>query len=243
MGQEQEHDRSGDGGETGSPRVSTGAAPAGSGPVGDPGGTAEDWLARFAEGDEAAFHRIVGEYQARLVQFYYRLCWDRDAAEDFAQDLFMKLLRGARRYRPEGKLSTFIFRVATNLWIDHYRSARPQPRLYSLDQPMLGSGRSMAARVPAGGAGPQEVAIDGEQRAQLRAALESLTEPHRLVFELAVYQELPYAEIGQILGIPLGTVKSRMHNSVKALKAVLDPERQEVDRPSPGSFRAAGGSG
>jgi len=200
---------------------------------------AADALTRFREGDPGAFHEIVGEYQARLVQFFYRLCWDRDRAEDFTQELFMKLLRGAHSYRPEGKLPTFIFRVATNLWIDHYRAARPQPRLYSLDQALHGD-TNAAARAPASGAGPLECAIDGEEKLRLRGALESLTEPHRLVFELAIYQELPYAQVGQILDIPVGTVKSRMHNSVKALKEILGERAEsnrEGDRPAMGPFR------
>lgn len=199
-----------------------------------------DLLVRFRDGDASAFREIVGEYQARLVQFYYRLCWDRDRAEDFAQELFMKLVRGARNYRPEGKLSTFIFRIATNLWIDHYRSTRPHPRLYSLDQPM----RGLAARsAPAPDVGPIESAIAGEEKARLRQALEGLTEPHRLVFELAVYQQLPYAEVSEVLGIPVGTVKSRMHNSVKALREILQ-EREADGRGRAGpSFRAGGGVG
>jgi len=179
-----------------------------------------DLLVCFRDGDAAAFREIVATYQARLVQFYYRLCWDRDCAEDFAQELFMKLLRGAHRYRPGGKLSTFIFRVATNLWIDHYRASRPLPRLYSLDQP-LRDGASVAATAVALGVDPADRAIDREERARLRQALESLTEPHRLVFELAVYQQLPYADIGEVLQIPVGTVKSRMHNSVRALRELL----------------------
>lgn len=202
-------------------------------------------MVRFREGDPTAFREIVGEFESRLVQFYYRLCWDRDRAEDFAQDLFMKLLRGARNYRPEGKLSTFVFRVATNLWIDHYRSTRPQPRLYSLDQPMHGVDTGLAALAPARGAGPIENAIEDEEKRRLRAALETLTEPHRLVFELAVYQQMPYADISQVLGIPVGTVKSRMHNSVKALKSILaeSAEQDEGGRRDERPFRAGGTAG
>lgn len=57
----------------------------------------------------------------------------------------------------------------------------------------------------------------------MREGLERLSEPHRLVFELAVYQELPYGEVADVLGIPVGTVKSRMHNSVRALRELLGP--------------------
>lgn len=202
-----------------------------------PAGGVADLLARFRDGDADAFRSIVDEYQGRLVQFFFRLCWDRDRAEDLAQELFMKLLRGAGRYQPEGKLSTFIFRVATNLWIDHYRARRPTPRLYSLDQVRHGR-RSDAHEQQDAEPGPIERAIDGEEKQRLRQALESLTEPHRLVFELAVYQELRYADIGQVLGIPVGTVKSRMHNSVKALRDVMAESRDQGEaRDANASFR------
>lgn len=221
-----------------------GRTPDSKSPTSDGERAVEDLLFRFREGDRTAFREIVGEYEPRLVQFYFRLCWDRDRAEDFAQELFMKLLRGAQKYRPEGKLSTFIFRVATNLWIDHYRSARPRPRLYSLDQPVHGADSGMAEFTPTPDTGPVERAIDDEEKAQLRAALENLTEPHRLVFELAVYQQLPYAEIGQVLSIPVGTVKSRMHNSVKALRQILgeSSERGAGGRDETRPFRAGEGS-
>jgi len=194
---------------------------------------AEDLLVRFREGDERAFEAIVHRYQARLVQFFYRLCWDADRAEDLTQTLFLKLLRGSRRYRPQGRLGTFIFRVATNLWIDHYRAARPRQRLYSLDQALM-NGQEPAGAVT--DETPARLAEADEEKRRLRAGLERLTEPHRLVFELAVYQELPYAEIGEVLGIPVGTVKSRMHNSVRALKEHLAERRgDEPFRKRPGS--------
>jgi RNA polymerase sigma-70 factor (ECF subfamily) len=152
-----------------------------------------------------------------MVQFFYRLCWDRDRAEDLTQELFLKLMQGSRRYRPEGRLTTFIYRVATNLWIDHYRAQRPLPRLFSLDQASIGDPGDIAGPSP----DPLATAAGDDEKALLRRALESLTEPHRLVFELAVYQERPYAEIGELLDIPIGTVKSRMHNAVQVLKQML----------------------
>ena len=195
-----------------------------------------DYLARYRDGDVTAFRRLVDIYQDRLLQFFYRLCWDRDRAEDLTQDLFLKLMQGSRRYRPEGRLSTFVYRVATNLWIDHYRAQRPQPRLYSLDQAVYGDSVDVEGPAP----DPRASAEDAEDRNRLRRALESLTEPHRLVFELAVYQERPYAEIGELLGIPVGTVKSRMHNAIQALKQLLGP-RPEGREEGNGDTRAQGG--
>ena len=181
-----------------------------------------DLLARYRDGDSQAFRQLVDQYRDRMLQFFYRLCWDRDRAEDLAQELFLKLMLGSRRYRPEGRMTTFVYRVATNLWIDHYRQQRPRPRFFSFDQVVHKDGDEGGQRQYAGDEpAPHELLSDGEERAAMRRALERLTEPHRLVFELAVYQERPYAEISELLGIPVGTVKSRMHNAVAALKQML----------------------
>jgi len=201
-----------------------------------------DLLDRFRLGEAAAFDRIVGEYELRLAQFFYRLCWDRGQAEDLTQSLFLKLLRGAQRYRPQGRLSTFIFRIATNLWIDHYRAQRPRQPLYSLDQALLAGFDPEAEGV----ASPPMQVEQSEERRRLRKSLEQLTEPHRLVFELAVYQELPYAQISEVLHIPVGTVKSRMHNSVRALKKILLASEEAAEarsrtRENPPSERRMGG--
>lgn len=180
-----------------------------------------DWLAAFRDGDAAAFTTMVHAFQPRLVHFFYRLCWDRDRAEDLTQDLFLKLLRGANRYTEEGKLATYVFRVATNLWIDHYRSVRPQPRFSSLDQVLVEGEPNLTSPHRSEEASPLSSVISGEERDALRCGIEKLTVPHRLVFELAVFQEMPYGEISQVLDIPVGTVKSRMHNAVHALKDLL----------------------
>ena len=205
-------------------------------PVEDPAeASASDMLARFRDGEDAAFQEIVGTYHARLVHFFFRLCWDRDRAEDLSQDLFLKLLRGARRYRPQGRLSTFIFRVATNLWIDHYRASKPRARLYSLDQAMVAGEPAMSHAQKEREDRPEamEQLIAAEEKEHLRRALDCLTEPHRLVFELAVYQELPYAEISRVLGIPVGTVKSRMHNCVRALRKEMSGSNGGAGRRNP----------
>lgn len=202
-----------------------------------------DFLANYCAGDAQAFRQLVDAYRERMLQFFYRLCWDRDRAEDLAQELFLKLILGAKRYRPEGRMSTFVYRVATNLWIDHYRQQRPRPRFHSFDQVVLpGDDAPTTIEYANAEPTPAQRLADGEEKAALRRALERLTEPHRLVFELAVYQERPYGEISELLHIPVGTVKSRMHNAVAALKQLLTA----ADAPAP-SLAArqprAGGAG
>ena len=199
-----------------------------------------DLLAAYRDGDAGAFRRLVDLYRERMLQFFYRLCWDRDRAEDLAQDLFLKLMLGSRRYRPEGRMATFVYRVATNLWIDHYRQQRPRPRMHSFDQVLHPDGDEAPRQYAGQDPSPHDQVADGEERAVLRRALERLTEPHRLVFELAVYQERPYGEISELLGIPLGTVKSRMHNATTALKQLLGDGRRAQDAPADAGRRAGG---
>ena len=197
----------------------------------------------IAKGDRQAFRQLVDAYRERMLQFFYRLCWDRDRAEDLTQELFLKLMLGSKRYRPQGRMATFVYRVATNLWIDHYRHQRPRPRMYSFDQVTHpgGDGQDVGRREYAGDEpSPHQLLTDSEERSAMRAALERLTEPHRLVFELAVYQERPYAEISELLDIPVGTVKSRMHNAVAALKEMMaTSESNQAGR----GKRAGGGAG
>lgn len=186
-----------------------------------------DYLARYQAGDAQAFRQLVDAYRDRMLQFFYRLCWDRDRAEDLAQDLFLKLMLASKRYHPEGRMATFVYRVATNLWIDQYRQQRPRPRFQSFDQVLLGDDEVGTVDYAGAEATPVQQVVDGEERAALRQALDRLTEPHRLVFELAVYQQRPYGEVGELLGIPVGTVKSRMHNAIAALKQLLAARAEE----------------
>ncbi|MCB9878565.1 MAG: sigma-70 family RNA polymerase sigma factor [Planctomycetes bacterium] len=195
-----------------------------------------DLLAAYRDGDPTAFRKLVDQYRERLLQFFYRLCWDRDRAEDLTQELFIKLMLGSKRYQPEGRMTTFVYRVATNLWIDHYRAQKPRPRLLSFDQVLHPDDDAPRTREYAGDApSPADQLAESEEKAAMRRALERLTEPHRLVFELAVYQERPYAEISELLDIPIGTVKSRMHNAVAALKQLLATADEERGRRAGGA--------
>lgn len=200
-----------------------------------------DLLALYRDGDPQAFRQLEEQYSDRMLQFFFRLCWDRQRAEDLCQELFIKLILGSKRYRPEGRMATFIYRVATNLWIDHYRQQRPRPRFYSYDQVVHSDDDRAPVQYAGDDPSPHEQLADGEERAAMRQALERLTEPHRLVFELAVYQERPYGEISELLGIPVGTVKSRMHNAVNALKEMLGAAEKQQGHHK--SAKRAGGAG
>lgn len=196
-----------------------------------------DLLLDFQRGDREAFDRIVRRFEAPLWRFFYRLCWDRDRAEDFVQDVFLKVYKSAARYEPRGKLSTFLYRIATNRWIDHWRSARPRPTLFSLDARESDDDAAILESITAPSEEPSATLVGDHEKERLRRALDRLTMPHRLVFELAVYQNLPYPEISILLDIPVGTVKSRMHNTTRVLKELLtdeDTDESEDTQPQQG---------
>jgi RNA polymerase sigma-70 factor (ECF subfamily) len=173
-----------------------------------------DLLARYRDGDPDAFAALVAEYQQPVRAFFFRLCWDRDQADDLAQDLFVRLLEKSHGYQPVGKLSGFLWHVATNLWIDRYRQRKLQTRL---ERPMDGVATHLRGTLPK----PLDRVVFAEEQKRLAAALNGLSEHHRLVIELAVNQDMPYAEISDLLGIPVGTVKSRMHNAIARLKTLV----------------------
>jgi len=178
-----------------------------------------DLLASHCAGHAEAFQQLDDLYRAPMARFFYRLCHDRDRAEDLVQELFLKLVTSGDRYHAEGKLSLFLYRVATNLWIDHYRHGQVRPKLLAYDALEAAAGGGPVALAFAGKeATPAQAFAARDELAALRRAIACLTEPHREVLELAIYEGRPYGEISAVLGIPVGTVKSRMHNAVAVLR-------------------------
>jgi RNA polymerase sigma-70 factor (ECF subfamily) len=187
-----------------------------------------DLLQRFRDGDQDAFHEIVVRYQVSLIRFFVRLCWDRAQAEDLTQEVFLRVLRGSATYVTKGRLSNYLLRIATNLWIDTYRARQNVRQVHSLN--LVASDPAAQAEIAAlvaSGPGPELAACDVEQTERLKAALATLGEHHRLVFDLAAFQGLPYERIAKVLGIPVGTVKSRMHSAVRSLRKILVVEEDE----------------
>ena len=89
-------------------------------------------MERFRDGDDDAFPAIVQRFQRPLVNFFYRLTWDRFTSEDYAQEVFARLIRHRKSYKRSAKFSTYLFRIAKNYWIDRYRERVKAPKMTSL---------------------------------------------------------------------------------------------------------------
>jgi RNA polymerase sigma-70 factor (ECF subfamily) len=149
------------------------------------------------------------------------MCYDRSLAEDLMQDTFLKVLRFRGRYRPEASFRTFLYAVATNRWIDYYRSRKAAPHAVSADLRLGDEGATIGDGVEARDPLPVRRLEDLEAAALVREALEQLPEAQRLVFLLAEMQGLKYREIAEVVGVPVGTVKSRMNAAVTRLRGLL----------------------
>jgi len=171
--------------------------------------------------DEEAFTELVKRYQKPLINFFYRLVWDVQQSEDLTQEVFCRVFIHRKSYQAKAKFSTYLFRIARNLWIDHHRSQSKFPPSASLSAP-TGRGEGEDELVNSIAA-PQSAASDtqAELAARLQQALEQLTEEQRLVFVLAKNQGMKYVEIADTLRVPVGTVRSRMHSAVQKLQKML----------------------
>jgi len=181
-------------------------------------------MERFRDGDDDAFPAIVQRFQRPLVNFFYRLTWDRFTSEDYAQEVFARLIRHRKSYRRTAKLSTYVFRIAKNYWIDRYRERVNAPKMTSLNASVgtgEGRGLSLGDTVEGKSPAPAEEMRRKEIRERLAEAVEQLPEEQRLVFVLSENQGLKYAEISEVMEIPVGTVKSRMYAAMHRLRDLL----------------------
>ena len=176
-------------------------------------------MRRIAQGDGAAFETLYRAYEKPVGQFLFRLCYDRALAEDGLQEVFLRVWKSAPRWRGESKVSTFLFQVAKNYGLNaRAKAARQRARLGGSTEDH-GKG---AAEPAASGAGPG-AALEGEElRAAVRRALQALPEDQRLVVHLAQTEGLTYREVGEILQLPVSTVKSRMAAAAETLRRKLE---------------------
>ena len=187
-----------------------------------------DPLDALQRGDRSPYEAFVRDAARDLAGFFRRFGAAPADAEDLVQDVFLKMYRSHHSYRPEGRFRAFVLRTARNAWVDRARRIGARPRLVAgssqdLDGPsILESAMDESSVEPAASMEAQEV------RDEVAQALLALSEPHQLVFELGVVQELPHAQIAELLGVPVGTVKSRMFHAVRRLRELLSQVPGEI---------------
>ena len=185
-------------------------------------------MARTARGDERAFAELVVRYQDVLLNFFLRKGVSYCDGQDLAQRTLLRLWRYRNRYAPTAKLTTFLFLLAGQVTIDFFRAEGHRHGLEEELERQVETEATAGTMSTAGEAAtacrPADPDDDGSGD-RVRRAVASLPPAMRDVVELGVFQDLPYADVAEILGIPAGTVKSRMFNALKKLKELMNERR------------------
>jgi len=192
------------------------------------GETDESVFVAFRNGDSAAYRELIERYHDDLLRFLTRLVGNRAAAEDLFQETFLQIHLSADSFDASRRFRPWLFTIAANKGRDLLRKKKRR-RTVELSAPLKGSdrGASMVDLLEIDVPAPDERMDASEQDRLVQLALDDLGAPLREVLVLGYFQRLSYARIAEDLGIPLGTVKSRMHAAVAAFARSW----QRVSRP------------
>ncbi len=168
-------------------------------------------MLRVVAGDRAAFAQIFDRYQASVARFAFRFVGSRARAEELAQEIFIKLYRNAKSYRPSAKFKTFLFRVATNHCLNEVRRGE-----YRVPHAMDSDGATLEGLAEEN-AGPEK-ALQGKQLEDaVSIALGQLSERERAAFAMCRFEGMAYREIAIALSASEAAVKSLIHRATLSL--------------------------
>jgi RNA polymerase sigma-70 factor (ECF subfamily) len=182
---------------------------------------------KASAGDSDAFEVLVRKYQGWVVTLAYRMLGNHADAEDMAQEIFLKAYRALPQFGRRSTFSTWLYTIATNHCLNQLESRRRRPRLQEMNESPRteGNPRPLEDRVPDPTPGADRVVEQADLRRLVQAELLRLTPEHRAILVLRDIQGLSYEEVGGLLGLPPGTVRSRLHRARMELKERLKGRR------------------
>ena len=183
-----------------------------------------DVVRHAQQGRELAFRELVRRYERPVFSLVFRMVRDRETAEDLAQDAFVKILNHIDKYSPEFKFSSWLFKIANNVAIDHLRRRRLDT--ISMDGSLHASTASEVEATTLNLASEQESALDELEAKELGSAIEraiaTLRPEYRACIMLRHVEGRAYEEIAATLDLPLGTVKTYIHRARHELRKALE---------------------
>ncbi|MCR2823756.1 RNA polymerase sigma factor SigW [Lederbergia panacisoli] len=172
------------------------------------------------KGDQEAFGEIVELFKDKVFQLCYRMLGNRHEAEDIAQEAFVRAYVNIHSFNQGRKFSTWLYRIATNLCIDRIRKKKPD---YFLDAELAGTeGLTMYSQIAAEGKSPDSEVETMELQEIVQREILRLPDKYRVVIVLRYIDDLSLNEISEVLEMPLGTVKTRIHRGREALRKQLN---------------------
>ena len=184
---------------------------------------------RAKQGDDEAFGMLVEQYQDKIYGYVFRMLHDSDEAEDVAQEVFIRAYQNLAGFREAASFPTWLYRIATNLAIDAARARKSRrANTFSLDEPVETDEGEMGRQLPADRRGTVSQVESSELQRIVAEAIAQLSARLRTVITLYDIEGLSYKEIAQVLGCPVGTVKSRLFNARNQLRDELE-EKIDVE--------------
>jgi RNA polymerase sigma-70 factor (ECF subfamily) len=179
---------------------------------------------RFKNGDQAAFDEMVQRYWSRIYSMVHQLLRNQQDAEEVTQDAFIRAHKGLVNFRGDSAFSTWLYQIATNLARNRYWYwwRRKRDKSVSFDAPLGDeSDSTLADLIPAEVESPDDITVNQELIDKISESMENLGAKHREILILRNVKNLSYEEISAILGISIGTVKSRIARARETLRAEL----------------------
>lgn len=178
-------------------------------------------MLRVKAGDQAAFEYLVQKYRRPMVSFMYRMAHNAAAAEDLAQEVFLRVYRSRESYEASAKFTTWLYRIATNLAVNHARDTRHErPEVtVSLDEPDEDSGTTI--ELPDGGMNAEQMLVRRERMLAIRGKVEALPELQRLAVIMHKYQQMDYKQIAEVLKKSESATKSLLFRAYETLREQL----------------------
>jgi len=172
-------------------------------------------------GDEQAIRDLLGRYRTAVFNLAFRILRNEEDATDAAQETFIRVFRALDRFDERQRFKPWILRIASNYCIDQIR--KRDWRTVSFDTPIETEDGTLEMELAGPGPQPDEVLKRKEQRMVIEQAIDSLPPDYRMAIVLRHTEGLSYEEIADVLGVPLGTVKARIHRARSALQKKLAP--------------------
>ncbi len=183
---------------------------------------------RCKQGDLSAFDDLVRAYEKQVYNFAYRLAGNYDDANDIANEAFIKVFNAIDTFRGDANFSTWLFRIITNLYLDERKRSKAHMNI-PLDEYIDLDESTVTRQIEDSSPSPQEMLESRERAEVLQSVIQQLPDYQRAMVLLFHTQGKSYEEIAEIMGLPIGTVKSRLNRARLALRDKLGPVLELFD--------------
>ena len=178
-------------------------------------------MLRVRAGDDSAFEYLVQKYRRPMVSFMFRMTHNAAVAEDLAQEVFLRVYRSREKYEPSAKFTTWLYRIATNLAVNHARDTRHErpENVVSIDEPDEQTG--LTVDIPDGSVSAEESIMRRERMAAIQQRVQALPERQRTAVIMHKYQQMDYREISEVLKLSESATKSLLFRAYETLRVQL----------------------